>query len=83
MGRNDSVVWGHLSTRVPKALRRELKLHCVTVGTRGIGNSCGSGFGGGRVALRGLSFALTLPIPERRRCRGIQSPAIPYRVWED
>jgi len=33
MGRNDSVAWGHLSTRVPKALRRELKLHCVTGGT--------------------------------------------------
>jgi hypothetical protein len=27
------VAWGHLSTRVPKALRRELKLHCVTGGT--------------------------------------------------
>jgi hypothetical protein len=33
MARNDSVAWGQLSARVPKALHRELKLHCVTVGT--------------------------------------------------
>ena len=33
MPRTESGVWGQLSTRIPKSLHRELKLHCVTVRT--------------------------------------------------
>jgi len=31
MPSNESVVWGQLSTRIPKSLHRELKLHCVNL----------------------------------------------------
>ncbi len=29
MARSEEVVWVQLATRIPKALHRELKLHCV------------------------------------------------------
>jgi hypothetical protein len=33
MAGKEPVVWVLLATRIPKSLHRELKLHCVTVGT--------------------------------------------------
>jgi predicted HicB family RNase H-like nuclease len=33
MAGSDAVVWVQLSTRIPKSLHRELKLHCVTAET--------------------------------------------------
>jgi hypothetical protein len=33
MARDASIVWVQLATRIPKSLHRELRLHCVTVGT--------------------------------------------------
>ena len=33
MASDESVVWTQLTPRIPKSLHRELKLHCVTVGT--------------------------------------------------
>jgi hypothetical protein len=33
MARSEDVVWVQLATRIPKALHRELRLHCVTVDT--------------------------------------------------
>jgi hypothetical protein len=29
MARSEDIVWVQLATRIPKALHRELKLHCV------------------------------------------------------
>jgi predicted HicB family RNase H-like nuclease len=33
MAGSEAVVWVQLMTRIPKALHRELKLHCVTAET--------------------------------------------------
>jgi predicted HicB family RNase H-like nuclease len=33
MAGSEEVVWIQLATRIPKALHRELKLHCVTAET--------------------------------------------------
>ena len=33
MTQREAVVWVQLATRIPKALHRELKLHCVTAET--------------------------------------------------
>ena len=33
MAESEAVVWVQLATRIPKALHRELKLHCVTAET--------------------------------------------------
>jgi predicted HicB family RNase H-like nuclease len=33
MAGREAVVWVQLGTRIPKALHRELKLHCVTAET--------------------------------------------------
>jgi hypothetical protein len=33
MAGSEAVVWVQLTTRIPKALHRELKLHCVTAET--------------------------------------------------
>jgi hypothetical protein len=33
MAGSEAVVWVQLSMRIPKALQRELKLHCVTAET--------------------------------------------------
>jgi hypothetical protein len=33
MAASEAVVWVQLTTRIPKALHRELKLHCVTTET--------------------------------------------------
>lgn len=37
MAGSEEVVWVQLATRIPKALHRELKLHCVEAGTSVMG----------------------------------------------
>jgi predicted HicB family RNase H-like nuclease len=33
MAGKEPVAWVQLATRIPKSLHREIKLHCVTIGT--------------------------------------------------